>query len=86
MVIKQVSAYDEFVEFITALPALEEIVNYTTSPTAKARVNDLLAANRNRRLTDAELAELDDYERLEHMIRRAKLRALEKLHQPKQDT
>ena len=79
MAIKQVSAYDEFVDFITALPAFEEIVNYTMSPTAQARVNDLLAANRNRRLTDAELEELDDYERLEHMIRRAKLRALEKL-------
>lgn len=86
MAIKQVSAYDEFVDFITALPALEEIVNYTMSPTAQARVNDLLAANRNRRLTDAELAELEDYERLKHVIRRAKLRALEKLQQPKQDT
>jgi hypothetical protein len=83
MAIKQISAYDEFVDFITTLPALEAIVNYIMSPTAQARVNELLAANRNRRLTDAEAAELDDYERLEHMIRRAKIRAFEKLNQQK---
>ncbi|HVO43972.1 MAG TPA: hypothetical protein VMT34_15185 [Aggregatilineales bacterium] len=81
MVIRQVRVYDEFVDFMTSLPSLNEIVEYTISPTAQARVNELLTANRNRRLTDAEVAELDDYERLEHMIRRAKMRAFEKLNQ-----
>ena len=51
------------------------------SPAAQLRVNELLTANKNRRLTDAEAAELDDYERLEYMIRRAKIRALEKQEQ-----
>ena len=46
---------------------------------AQARVSELLSANRERRLTDAEVNELDDYERLEHMIRRAKMRAFERL-------
>ena len=86
MAIKQVSAYDEFVDFMTSLPSLEEITNYTISLTAQARVNGLLAANRNRRLTDSEAAELDEYERLEHMIRRAKLRAFEKLSQQQANT
>ena len=81
MAIKQIVGYDEFIDFITSLPALEEIINYTMPATAQARVNELLAANKNRRLTDAEAAELDDYERLEHMIRRAKIRAFEKLEQ-----
>ena len=81
MAVKQLSAYHEFVDFITSLPSLEEIINYTISPTAQARVNELLAANRDRRLTDAEAAELDEYERLEHSIRRAKIRAFEKQKQ-----
>lgn len=81
MAIKPVSAYDDFVEFITSLPPLEDIANYNMSPTAQARVSELLTANRNRRLTDAEVAELDEYERLEHMIRRAKIHAFEKLAQ-----
>jgi hypothetical protein len=83
MAVKQISAYDEFVDFMTSLPTLEEIANYTISPTAQARVNELLAANRNRRLTDAEVTELDEYERLEHSIRRAKIRAFEKLNEQK---
>ena len=83
MVVKHVSAYDEFVDFITSLPALESIIDYTMSAAAQARINELLDANRNRRLTDAEEAELDEYERLEHMIRRAKIRAFERLHQDK---
>lgn len=85
MAIKQSHAYDEFIDFITSLPALEEIVNYTMSPATQARVNELLSTNKSRRLTDSEAAELDDYERLEHMIRRAKIRALEKLEQQKQN-
>lgn len=83
MAVRQISAYDEFVDFITSLPSLEEISNYTISQTAQARVNDLLEANRNRRLTDAEAIELDDYERLEHMIRRAKIRAFERIEEQK---
>ncbi|MCC7450455.1 MAG: hypothetical protein IT324_23755 [Anaerolineae bacterium] len=55
------------------------------SPVTQARISELLSANRNRRLTDAEYAELDEYERLEHAIRRAKIRAFERLEQQKHD-
>jgi hypothetical protein len=79
MAVVRTSIYDEFIDFITSLPPLAEIVEYTMPPSAQARVSELLEANRNRRLTDAEAAELDDYERLEHMIRRAKIHALQKL-------
>jgi hypothetical protein len=65
------------------LPPLEQIVAYTMSPTAQERVSELLSANRNRRLTDSEVAELDEYERLEHMIRRAKIYAFERIEQQK---
>jgi hypothetical protein len=81
MAVKSISAYDEFVDFITSLPTLEAIIDYNISPTAQARVSELLAASRNRRLTDAESAELDEYERLEHTIRKAKIRAFERLEE-----
>ena len=84
MQLTQITAYDEFVEFITSLPTLEQIANFTLSASAQARVNELLDANRNRRLTYTEEAELDEYVRLEHIVRKAKLRAYEKLDQQHQ--
>ena len=77
----QLTAYDEFVEFITSSPTLEDIANFKLSEASQARINELLDANRNRRLTDAEEAELDEYVRLEHIVRKAKIRAYEKLDQ-----
>jgi hypothetical protein len=77
--IPYVSAYDEFIEFITSLPTLEEITQYTVSTAAQERIRELLDANRNRRLSDAEDAELDEYARLDHIVRKAKIRAYEKL-------
>lgn len=79
MAVRQMTAQDEFIDFITSLPALQEIIDYSISAMAQARVSELLSANRERRLTDAEVNELDDYERLEHMIRRAKMHAFERL-------
>jgi len=75
----KLSAYDEFVEFITSSPTLQEIIDFRLSEQADQRISDLLTANRTRRLSDAEEAELDEYLRLEHMVRKAKLRAQQKL-------
>jgi hypothetical protein len=83
MAVKTLSAYDEFIDFITALPSLEDVAHYTISEAAQARVSELLSANKNRRLTDAEEAELDEYERLERTIRRAKIHAFARLEQQK---
>ncbi len=79
MRVVEISAYDEFVEFITSVPTLEQIANFRLSTAAEQRIRDLLDANQARRLSDAEEAELDEYLRLEHMVRKAKLRAYEKL-------
>ena len=64
---------------MAGLPLLDEIAAYTMSDEAQERIRLLLDANHNRRLTDAENAELDEYERLGRMIRRAKIRAFEKI-------
>lgn len=79
MHVVEINAYDEFVEFITSSPTLEQIAGFRLSTPAEQRIRDLLDANRTRRLTDDEVAELDEYLRLEHMVRKAKIRAWEKL-------
>jgi hypothetical protein len=72
-------AYDEFVEFITSGPTLDQIASFRLSEQAEARIRELLDANQKRRLTDAEEDELNEFLRLEHLVRKAKIRALEKL-------
>jgi len=79
MAIAQSPAYEEFVEFITSSPTLKQIAEFRLSDTAEAQISYLLDANRNGTITDEEEAELDDYLRLEHIMRRAKIRAFEKL-------
>lgn len=82
MAVVEIDAYDEFVEFITSGPTLEQIATFRLSPAADQRISVLLTANRQRRLTDAEEAELGEYLRLEHIVRKAKIRAWEKLDTP----
>jgi hypothetical protein len=79
MAVKLHPVLEDFIEFITSSPSLEQIVDFTLSEPAQARVSELLDANRNRRLTDEETAELDEFQRIDHMVRRAKIRALQKL-------
>ena len=79
MVIRQAGAYEEFVEFITSSPTLQEIAEFRLSDEVEARISDLLEANRGGHITPDEEAELDDYLRLEHIMRKAKIRAFEKL-------
>lgn len=76
--ILKINAYDEFVEFITSSPTLEEISEFRLPAETEARFSELLEANRNRRLTDLEEAELDEFMRSEHIVRKAKIRAFEK--------
>lgn len=81
MKVAQLTAYDEFVEFITSLPTLEQIIAFRLSDHAEARIRELLDANQRRRLSDDEAAELEEYTRLEHLVRKAKICAAEKLAQ-----
>lgn len=79
MAIQNVSAYDEFAEFITSTPTLKEITEFRLSDNTEARIASLLSANSNRALTAEEEDELDEYLRVEHLVRKAKIRAYEKL-------
>jgi predicted transcriptional regulator len=76
-----VSAYDEFAEFIASPPTLEDVAHFRLSDELEARVNELLMANRTRAMTAEEQTELDEYVRVEHLMRMAKIRALAKLRE-----
>lgn len=78
MAVRYFAAFDEFMTLMTALPSPEEVIAYQMSLTDQERVRTLLVANRERRLTDDESLELDEYERLERMIRRAKIHAFQR--------
>jgi len=78
MAVRYFAAFDDFMALMTALPSPEEVIAYQLPPTDQERVRVLLAANRERRLTDDEAIELDNYERLERMIRRAKIHAFQR--------
>ncbi|MBL8160650.1 MAG: hypothetical protein JNJ61_01595 [Anaerolineae bacterium] len=71
--------YQEFAEFVTSSPTLEQIVEYRLSDANEAYISSLLEGNRNGTLTPEELQELQDYTRLEHLMRLVKIRAYEKL-------
>jgi hypothetical protein len=71
--------YDEFMDFMTSEPSLQAITEYRLSEASESRIGYLLDANRNGTLLPSEREELDDYIRLEHMMRTAKLLALQKL-------
>jgi len=79
MAIAHLAAYEEFVEFITSSPTLEQISELHFSHATEARISALLQANREGILAADEAAELDEYLRLEYLMRKAKLRAIEKL-------
>ena len=60
MAITQLKAYEEFVDFITSQPSVEDVANFHLSEEAQAAIRYLLGANRNRNLTGQEAVELDE--------------------------
>jgi hypothetical protein len=79
MAIRHITAYDEFVDFVTSSPTLEDVTSFRLSDMTEHHIRELLDKNRNQMLTADEQIELDEYIRVEHIIRMAKIRAYEKL-------
>ena len=75
----QTSLYEqEFIEFITSQPSLEQMSTYRLSDAAEARLGMLLEHNRQGTLTSEMAVELKAYDKLEHIMTMMKLRAVEK--------
>lgn len=79
MAVVQRTPYQEFADFMTSSPTLEQIAEFRLSDESEAHINDLLAANRDETIKADAKDELDDYARLEHLMRMVKIRAFEKL-------
>lgn len=67
--------YDEIVEFLAAGATSKEIVEFKASDETRERVRALLSAQKNGTATTEELEELEDFLRLEHIMRLTKARA-----------
>ncbi len=69
------AVYQEVIDFLIKRPTPEEIITFKVSPQAQTRLQALLEKNRSAILSSMELAELDVYEQLEHMMILLKARA-----------
>ena len=69
------AVYQEVLDFLIKRPTPEEIITFKVSTQTQTRLQALLEKNRSAILSPMELAELDVYEQLEHMMILLKARA-----------
>jgi hypothetical protein len=69
------AVYLEVLDFLIKRPTPEEIIAFKVSPEGQKRLQTLLHKNRETTLTQTEIAELDVYEQLEHLMILLKARA-----------
>ena len=74
------AVYQEVLDFLIQRPTPEEIITFKVSPQAQTRLQALLEKNGFATLSPMELAELDIYEQLEHMMILLKARAYSELN------
>lgn len=60
--------YREILDFLASQPTPEEIVAFRPTPEMRARLTALLDRSHNGLLTPSEQAELDEFERIEHVL------------------
>jgi hypothetical protein len=68
--------YRYILSFLAGHPTPEEIVGFRPSPEMQERLHLLLERGKTETLTAAEQAELDEYERIEHLMIRLKTGSL----------
>jgi hypothetical protein len=72
-------AYEEFVEFLAGGSTPQGVIDFRPSDKTKARVADLIRRQKTTTLSPDEVAELNHYLHIEHVMRLAKARARERL-------
>jgi hypothetical protein len=70
-----IRAYEEIVDFIAAGTTPQTVAHFEASQETKERVADLIRREKTAGLTPDETSELDQYLRLENLMRLAKARA-----------
>ena len=72
------AVYDDIVDLLAESADAQRVLAFRLSDEKQARLDELLEKNREGTLTDDEAAELDAYERFEHVVRLLKARVLQK--------
>jgi hypothetical protein len=72
-------AYDEFVDFIAGGSTPQSVIDFRPSHQTKERVAELIRRQKVDSLSPDEMAELNHYLQIEHLMRLAKARARERL-------
>lgn len=72
------TVYDELLDLLAESADAERLLGFRLSDARQIRLDALLEKNRDGTLTEVESAELDDYERFEHVVRLLKARMLQK--------
>jgi hypothetical protein len=73
--------YTELLDFLVSGPSEERIFEFKVSSATQSRLRALLEKNQEDILTDAEQAELDAYEQVEHVMTLLKAKAHNQLKQ-----
>lgn len=78
MLVEYNSVYDELAFFLASLSP-RRVLAYKVSEKSQSRVNQLLEKNKTAGLTEEESAEMERFMTVEHIVRLAKAKALQKL-------
>lgn len=81
MVLEYNSVYDDLAQFLASLSP-RRVIAYKATPKAQARVNELLEKNKIIGLSPEENAEMERHMTVEHIVRLAKAKAIQKLNKP----
>ena len=73
------AVYDDLLDLLAESADAERVLAFRLSAMAQTRLDVLLDKNRDGTLTPEEDAELDAYERFEHLVRLLKARVMQKL-------
>jgi adenylate cyclase len=76
---ESLTAYDELLELLTEKPSAQRIRHFRASAAIQDCIDDLLEKNRRGTLSPEELNELEEFERVEHLVRMLKARVRQKL-------
>ncbi len=79
MVLEYSSVYDDLAQFLANLSP-RRVIAYKATAKAQARVSELLEKNKTAGLTAEENAEMERHMTVEHIVRLAKAKALQKLN------
>lgn len=79
--VAEADVVSQFFYFLIDDPTPEEVLNYTISEVDQYRWEELLRKNQEDNITTDERAEMEYFIKAEHLVRIAKIRALQKIKQ-----